>query len=79
MNPYEKPENLSPATVERDKIRLWLIVLYAKSTRAASGIVLKTNCTVMSCMGIDTSVWRQIKTSEVEARLSQKAALLYTS
>ena len=35
------------------------LVSYAKLTEAAFGLVLKTMGTVMSRMGIDTSVWRQ--------------------
>ena len=33
---------------------------YARLTEAAFGRVLKTLCTVMSRMGIDPSVWRQL-------------------
>ena len=53
----------SMTTLRRIGLRLSTLnyISYARLTEAAFGRVLKTLGTVMSRMGIDTSVWRHLK------------------
>ena len=44
-----------------DDLVVRVLVPYARLTEAAFGRVLKTLGTVMSRMGIDTSVWRHLQ------------------